>query len=266
VTRRPRRSPSEQRPTRSGRARRRRPRRAPRAAGGPDANVERIARVECPNTAMPSALRVDPRRPLQLPRLCPPGRLRADVSRNFARASRSGCPRPGRRHHPMERATFARPGDFAPRWPPAARSSGAADRRCAPCSPTCGRADLPPECSTRPGHRRGGRKAASSPPASAISFTGSLTARHIGVAAARTSSRSAELGGSCSIVFADADIEAAAKKRRLAVHEPAGRSAAGRPLWSSRSSSRSRGSTAIPTRTSRRLARSGHHRQPAHPP
>ena len=105
-----------------------------------------------------------------------------------------------------------------------------------------------------------------------ISFTGSPeTARHIGVAAARNIVPfTAELGGkSPLIVFADADIEAAAKKAAGQYDDGGQVCLAGTRLLVEQFDPRAvpRGLQPLHRRTRpRRLARSRHHRQPAHPP
>ena len=105
-----------------------------------------------------------------------------------------------------------------------------------------------------------------------VSFTGSPeTARHIGVAAARNLVPfTAELGGkSPLIVFADADIEAAAKKAAGQYDDGGQVCLAGTRLLVERVDPRAvpRGLQPLHRRArARRLARSGHHRQPADPP
>ena len=105
-----------------------------------------------------------------------------------------------------------------------------------------------------------------------VSFTGSPeTARHIGVAAARNLVPfTAELGGkSPLIVFADADIEAAAKKAAGQYDDGGQVCLAGTRLLVERSILRAvpRGVQPLHRRARpRRLARSGHHHQPADPP
>ena len=105
-----------------------------------------------------------------------------------------------------------------------------------------------------------------------ISFTGSPeTARHIGVAAARNIVPfTAELGGkSPLIVFADADIEAAAKKAAGQYDDGGQVCLAGTRLLVEAVDPRAvpRGLQPLHRRArAGRLARSGHDRQPAHPP
>ena len=105
-----------------------------------------------------------------------------------------------------------------------------------------------------------------------VSFTGSPeTARHIGVAAARNIVPfTAELGGkSPLIVFADADIEAAAKKAAGQYDDGGQVCLAGTRLLVEALDPRAVPGGLQPLHRrarARRLARPGHHRQPAHPP
>ena len=212
-----------------GRARRRTGRAAHlhRLADLIDANVERLAagRVRGHGDAAPLAARArDRARRAQLPRLRRPRRrvrgARLGVERH-AQPRRADAERAGRRDHAVERAVHALDVEDGARARGGLHGRPQAGRVVAALVLAARRprrrGGLPAGgLQRRPGDRRGGRRRAHAHPGvRRISFTGSPeTAVHIGAAAAANIVPfTGELGGKGPlIVFADCDLEAAARK------------------------------------------------------
>ena len=179
------------------------------------------------------SMRAAPRRPrrrelpARTPTSPPPTRSGYWSSKGTRQHRRADARRPGGRDHAVERAVHAvdvEAGAGAGRRQHGRSSSRPSGRRCrARCSPTSpSRPGSRPACSTscRASARRSARRSSATRGCKRISFTGSPeTARHIGRAAAENIVPfTAELGGKGPlIVFADADLDAAAAQGRRAV-------------------------------------------------